>query len=273
MKFLIIFFLIGNNLLLLGQTISGTVFEMDGDVPIEYVSIGIIGKNVGAVSDQNGRYILQINPEYHNDTLRFSYIGYRSYSVKVSDFINRNNWNVSLEKRDYELTELLIRPRNVRQRRLGITAGKIMSTSFCYLSNSGGGHETGILINNNKTVFVKEVNINVADFDCDTAFFRINFYKPIENQQFDNVLSNPIYHSITKQDIKNGKITIDLRQHNLVIEHDFLVTYEHLDLQGAIICFCANPFRESYRRRVSFGTWVTTTFGGISISVLVDVER
>ena len=213
-----------------------------------------------------------INPEYHNDTLRFSYIGYRSYSVKVSDFIDMNNGNVSLEKKEYELAELVIRPKNVRQRRLGITAGKIMSTSFCYLS-SVGGHETGLLIENNKTVFVKEVSINVADFDCDTAFFRINFYKPFENLQFGNILNNPIYQSITKQDIKNGKITIDLRQYGLVIEHDFLVVYEHLDLRGTHICFCANPFRESYQRRVSHGIWRTTSFGGISISVLVDAER
>ena len=111
MKISIIFFLISSNMVLLGQTISGTVFEINSDLPIEYVNIGIVGKNVGTVSDPNGRYTLLINPENHNDTLRFSYIGYRSYSVKVSDFIDMNNGNVSLEKKKYELAELVIRPK------------------------------------------------------------------------------------------------------------------------------------------------------------------
>ena len=62
MKFSIFLFLVSSNMLLYGQTISGTVFEMNTEIPVEYVNIGILGKNNGTVSDQNGRYTLQINP-------------------------------------------------------------------------------------------------------------------------------------------------------------------------------------------------------------------
>lgn len=98
MKFFIILFLLSSNVLLFGQSVSGIVFETTGETPVEFVNIGIVGKNIGTVSDQNGKYTLQINPEYQNDTLRFTCIGFHSYSVKVSDFIGLGNGNVSLKK-------------------------------------------------------------------------------------------------------------------------------------------------------------------------------
>ena len=58
MKYIFIIFLLSCNVLLFGQQISGTVFEMDSNLPIEYVNIGIVGKNIGTVSDQNGKYTL-----------------------------------------------------------------------------------------------------------------------------------------------------------------------------------------------------------------------
>ena len=83
MKFFIILLLLSSNVLLYGQKISGTVLEMNSDKPVEYVNIGIVGRNIGTVSDQNGKYTLDIKSEHHDDTLRFSCIGYHAYSVKV----------------------------------------------------------------------------------------------------------------------------------------------------------------------------------------------
>jgi len=270
MKFIIILFLVvGSNGLLYGQTISGTVFEKDSETSIEYVNIGIFGKNIGTVSDQNGKYTLQIKPDYFNDTLVFSCIGYQSYSVKVSDFINLNNGNVRLEKRSYDITEVVVRPKKIKQKTLGITT-KNKSIVAC-IQNSKG-YELGVLMSNKTTSFLKEVTINVKACTYDTIFFRINIYKTHEKKQFENILSNPIYVSLSKQEIKD-KITIDLRSLNLVVEGDFLVSFEYIkDLGPGSFCFCASLFHKSYGRGTSQGTWDTWPVG-ISISVDVDVER
>ena len=244
MKFFIIFFLISGNVLLYGQTVSGTVFEMNSEIPIEYVNIGIIGKNIGTISDQNGRYTIRILPEYHDDMLIFSCIGYHSYSVKISDFIDLNNGNVSLEKRAYDLSEVVVTPRRVRERRLGNTAN-ILSSNW---RTSVLGLEMGLLIKNKRTSFLKEVNWNIANFTQDTVVFRVNIYKAqeeleiefikgavyVENTKFENyenILKNPVYVTVTKDKPKE-RITADLRHLNLVVEGDFLVTFEYVKISG-----------------------------------------
>ena len=258
-------------MLLHGQTISGTVFERDSDIPVEYVGIGIVGKNIGTVSDQKGMYTLQISTEYHDDTLKFSCIGYHSYSVKVSDFLKLNNGNVTLKKRVYELTELIVRPHKIKQKELGITANnKANWTGFI----DTRGFECGMLIRNQNTVFIKEINFNIAIFTYDTVLFRINIYKSYNNMQFENILSSPIYVSLSKQDIKD-KTTIDIRHLNLVLKGDFLVAIEYINFIGSgEICFCRspNPFLKHYIRQVSQGTWKEQPTG-LSFYVLVDIER
>ena len=269
MKVTIILFLLSSNALLFGQQISGTVFEMNGETPVEFVNIGIVGKNVGTVSDRNGNYTLQIPPEFHDDTLRFSSIGYHPYSVKVSDFINLNNGNVRLEQRAYDLTEVVVRHRKFRERTLGVNARNPM-VAAC--SDSIFGAEIGILMKNANIAFLKEVNIDVRSCTYDTIFYRLNIYKAHDNMQFENILREPIYFSFSKEEIRN-RITIDLRHLYLFVEGDFLVTFEVVEYLGpGRLCFPASILHKSYYRRTSQGEWKTAPVG-ISLSVLVDVER
>ena len=105
---IVVLILLTGNVALFGQQISGVVYESNDKTPLESVHISIVGKNVGTASDKDGKYTLQINPEHHNDTIRFSYTGYRSYSVKVSVFMELNNRNVGLEKMAIELAEVVV---------------------------------------------------------------------------------------------------------------------------------------------------------------------
>ena len=256
-------------MLLFGQSISGTVFEKNGENPVEYVNIGIVGKNIGTISDLNGKYTLQFDTEYYNDTLRFSCIGYHSYSVKVSDFIKLNNGNVNLEKRLYDLTEVVVRPKKVKQKTLGVTKTKIAAA--CYTDSLKGG-EIGTLMKNKNTVFLKEINVYILSCSYDTIFYRMNIYKTHKDMQFENILSEPIYIRSSKEEIKD-KITIDLQDLNLVVNDDFLVTFEAVkNLGPGNLCFYASLVHKSYERKTSQGTWKAIS-AGISISVEVDVEK
>jgi hypothetical protein len=69
------------------QTYSGNVLNEKKE-PLEYVNIGVIGKDIGTVSDVNGHYNINVGPEFDNDSIRFSYTGYTPVSIKMADFKN-----------------------------------------------------------------------------------------------------------------------------------------------------------------------------------------
>ena len=279
--------LLSSNALLFGQQISGTVFEIDGKTPVEFVNIGVVGKNVGTVSDRNGNYTLQIPSEFHDDTLKFSSIGYYPYSVKVSDFINLNNGNVCLELRAYDLSEVVVRPRSGRQRILGNTSRfRVRSRNWsntCPRINSNG-YEFGRIIRNENSVLINELYINIESMASDSLSLRINIYKVLnENEkQFENILNRPILINISKQEIRN-RITIDIRHHYLVVEGDFLVTLEsYHNVNSGYFCVSADrrELTPQYSRNTSQGIWQTSTdivgaeFGyrgsGLSVAALVE---
>ena len=272
MKFFIILLLLSSNVLLYGQKISGTVLEMNSDKPVEYVNIGVVGRNIGTVSDQNGKYTLEIKPEHHDDTLRFSCIGYHSYSVKVSDFISLDNWNISLEEKLYDLAEVVVRPKKIKQKTLGNTV-RVKFAVVC-AQDSINGFELGALMQNKGRAFLKEVNFNISVCSYDTIFYRINIYKAhdVKDMQFENILTNPIYITSIKEDVKD-KITIDFRHLNIVVDGDFLISIENVKNMGpGSLCYPISLLHKSYLRQASQGEWRTVPYG-ISLSVKVDVEK
>ncbi len=69
------------------QSLQSTILDFNTREPIPFVNIGILGKNIGTVSDANGQFTLDI-PQAEmvpSDTLRFSSIGYQSLDFLVKD--------------------------------------------------------------------------------------------------------------------------------------------------------------------------------------------
>ncbi len=254
----------------LGQAINGTVYNAGNQKPVEFVNIGIPGKNIGTVSDPTGHFQLAISNEFDNDTLVFSCIGFQAYKVKVSDLKMAKTQNVQLHEKTTQLTEVLIKPRKFAERRLGVTAkGTKMTAGF---KDNNLGYECGIMMHNRKTAFLKEVNVNIAQSLYDSIHYRLNVYRIGKGKTFENVLDSPIYVKLGKSEIKD-KISINLEHLNLVLEGDFLVTLEHIkELGPGGLYFSTGLSHKTYYRKTSQGAWQTVPIG-LSISVLADVEK
>lgn len=52
-----------------GQVIKGTLYNADNNQPLEFVNIGIVGKNVGTVADLQGRFSLLVDAAYDDETI------------------------------------------------------------------------------------------------------------------------------------------------------------------------------------------------------------
>lgn len=255
--------------LAIGQVISGVVVNDKNGETIEYTNIGIVGKDVGTVSDYQGKFSLDISSQYDDDSLLFSSIGYFPKQIKVSE-LRKGNAKVALMEKVYEIKPVVVKPRVYKPKTLGIsTHSKMASAGF---ENNLLGYEMGIIMEVKKTAKVKNVNLNISVCSYDSLFYRLNIYKVTGPLKFENVLESPIYLSLTKNDVKET-VRVNLEKYNLVMEGDFLVTIEHVkDLGEGRLYFCAGLKEKTYYRKTSQGEWKKAPVG-ISISVDADVEK
>lgn len=270
MNKLFISILLINYNIIFGQNISGILINTKSKQPIEFANIGIIGKNVGTVSDVNGKFNFFVDAQYDNDTIQFSIIGYKPIQIKVSDLRKKNDNVLLLEEKTYALTEVIVKPKIFKQQTIGVTTkNKKIAAGF---KDNLLGYECGILMKVKKTAFIKKVNINIASCSYDTIFYRLNIYKVCKKMHFENILKEPIYVTMPKESVKD-EVSIDLESRNIVVNGDFLVTLEHVkNLKDGHLYFCAGLANKTYSRKTSQGEWETVPIG-LSISVIADIEK
>lgn len=269
MRIIILFFIL-NCTAIKGQNIFGVVISEKSKLPVGFVNIGIAGKNIGTVSDFNGKFNLTIDPKFDGDTLLFSCIGYIPFSIKISEFKKSSNKNIFLKEKAYEMKEIVIRAKRFKQRTLGVTShSKLVEAGF---KDNLLGYECGILMGVKKSAVLERVNINIAQCTYDTIFYRLNIYRVHGKMNFENILTSPIYVSMPKDKVKDV-ISIDLQSQNIVVDGDFLVSLEHIkDLGTGNLYFCAGVMGKTYYRKTSQGEWETAPVG-ISVSVDAKVEK
>jgi hypothetical protein len=253
-----------------GQEYSGFAFNSKDKSPIEFVNIGVVGKNIGTISDKNGKYSLSIDNKFYNDTIRFSCIGYKSYSARVADFKRLLEKNILLDEKLYELNEVIVSPKIFKDKTLGYNShSRAIQGGF---KENRLGYECGVLLKIKKTAILKKINLNVAYCRYDTIFYRINFYKVTGKMEFENILIKPIYIQTPKDKIKD-KITVDLSSENIHVNGNCLVTIEQIkDLGNGNLWFCATFPGKTYYRKTSQGIWETAPIG-LNISVDAKIEK
>jgi hypothetical protein len=139
--------------------------------------------------------------------------------------------------------------------------------------NNSLGYECGLLMKNKKKAIIKKVNVNISSCAYDTIFYRLNIYEAKEKNNFENILQESIYVNFSKEDIHKGNLQIDLKEQNIVVSGNFLVTLEHVkELGDGGIWFPASLKQKTYYRKTSQGNWRTVPIG-ISLSVTADIEK
>ncbi|WP_165835903.1 carboxypeptidase-like regulatory domain-containing protein [Marinifilum breve] len=90
------------------RKLSGTVRDLNSKEVLPYTSIGIRGKHLGTITNQDGEFSLSISSENLNDTLVFSYVGYKNEEIVISNLKN-NQIEVELKEDFISLQEVIIR--------------------------------------------------------------------------------------------------------------------------------------------------------------------
>ncbi|WP_166786354.1 carboxypeptidase-like regulatory domain-containing protein [Dysgonomonas capnocytophagoides] len=254
------------------NTNSGTVKNKSNNELLEFVSIGIVGKEIGTVSGIDGSYSLIISPEFDKDSIKFSCIGYLPFIQEVAKYKSLPNKDVFLEPKDIVLNEIVINQLNLKEKILG---NKYKARTFQGgFRENNKGFECGVLLKINKKTHLQELVCNIAECTYDSIMYRVNIYKEVGNKDFTNILDQPIY-IMQKIENKRTSLEIDLSKYNIMVEDNTLVTLEHIaDMGDGHLLFSGSPFKGStcYFRKKSHSEWNKTPLKlGFNVKVLEEI--
>lgn len=260
--------------ILLAQNFEGQVQDVANQEAVAYVNIGLIGKNIGTVSDDRGHFLLTIKNATPTDTLQFSMIGYTSKIMTLAEFVDncKDNCVIQLEKQAYDLAEVVVIPKDFKTKIVGNKSkNKNISAGF---EKNILGYEMGVHMKIKKRpTYVESVTLNIAKCEYDSIFYRLNIYDMKNKKPHQNVLKEPIYLSYSKEEVGES-LVIDLSDKNVYVENDFFVTVELVNSLGTNgLYFCAGLFNNrTVFRETSQGTWDSIPVG-IGISAKIRQEK
>jgi hypothetical protein len=233
------------------------VLEKETDIPVSYVSIGIINKTGGTYSDMDGKFHFVQTDNEKSDSLRFSCIGYKSVTFSLTGLIEeygKKEMKVFLEKEVFTLKGVDIFPAEYTEKVIG---NKLSNRHICICAFDDV--EGGIVIRNAKKIFLDNVKFKLSS-ECspmpDSVILRFNIYAVENGLPAKTILEKPIYFNLTKE-FKEYEITVDLEKYRIVVASDFAATIEIIKTYGnGKICFAGwitgNPTVFKYGKQ---GKW------------------
>ena len=230
------------------QTIRGSVFDRESKESLPYVNIGIKGKKVGTVSDQNGNFQLDLaSPQ---DSLVLSYIGYFTKVTIASSFSNEG-FDVFMDPRPYAIKEVNVVSKSFdKEVILGVRNEKKRGHSIGF-GNPQLGTELGARIRIEKETFIKSANFVLNHAKGDSLLLRINIYDYSKGEIGEKLLKKNIY---VRDKQRKGTFTIELDEYEILLSQDVLLSLEWL-----------RDFDEQGNKLITFDTKKSKKFGGTFI--------
>lgn len=258
-------------------SIKGTVIDKKTNEPIPFSSVGIIGKTMGTVSNENGYFELVLKEINETDSLKISAIGYQSKSYTVKQAKNFTAEKIYLNESAVLLNEVVIKPSKTITKVLGNkNYNKNISCSFQGVDNNYKGVQAAIKANNKKgrVVWIENFNFFISKNDAaDSAMFRLNFYKEDKNgMPGENILHQPI---VFKTKVERGEVSVDLKKYNINTNDDFFISLECLsdNINSKNLAFSGALLGPSYFKLATFSSWEKIIPMGIDFNVTVTYQK
>src|SRR5579859_1391503 len=89
-------------------TITGKVVDRETKEPLPFASIGIIGKPIGLISNEQGEFDFHIPGELRNDIIAINMLGYKTYEAPVWSLISPDAVLIEMQAAAILLKEVVI---------------------------------------------------------------------------------------------------------------------------------------------------------------------
>jgi hypothetical protein len=254
----------------LAQPISGRVTDARTGQPLPFVNIGVVGKALGTVSNEQGQYGLAFQEKLAADTVRVSYLGYRPQLLTLRQL--QGQPNLALTPAAVALAEVRVtKSRAWRDRTLGYAGNS--ETTTLHLDAKSLGAETGTVIYlKHRPTKVLQANFNVARNEVGTVTLRVNLYRL-------DAKGRPTNEKLLRREVilrtaaNHGPISVDLTPDNLVLSEDFFLSLEWVGgasadaaaLQKGLVFSAGIGYADNdiYYRSTSQASWERLSAGAV----------
>lgn len=250
-------------------TISGIVREKETGKIMPYVSIGLVGKNYGTVSDSQGLFSLGI-PVDDRDTLKISCIGFEDQLIPVPVLRKRKRLVIQMEEKATGMAEVVVEAGRLKTKVIGHTSRSKFFGGKLGLNQLGTS--IGVKMNIRKKVMLDEFRFTVSYNQLDTAVFRVNILSFKNGVPGESVIRQNIYCHIGR---RPGPYTVDLLPYQIILDQDVLIALEWVEGSAKnvsdYIVFSASPANKgTYLKYSSQGKW--KHFRGMGVGFNVEVR-
>lgn len=200
------------------QSISGIIKDSKTNEALGYATIGVIGKNIGTAANGKGEFTLNLTDAANTDTIKISYIGYKSLSYNVETFkkivCSRKCVEILLIKDDYLLSTITIKPSSIRSTK--VRSGlEIPGYAECFKTDIST--EIGAFYTTKRAFIPTNVILKVKSCSFDSAIFALHVYQVGKDSSLLEVLTKQTlrtaYRAAKKFDVEfdlNGCIGKEL---------------------------------------------------------------
>jgi hypothetical protein len=206
------------------QKLSGTVLDSQTNKPLPYVHIGVMDKNMGVISAENGKFEIDLSKADKNDQLLFSMLGYEIVKMRIADISVFDHAEIKLVQKLQQLKEVVVHNKKLKPIKLGRFTPSHTTIGHSRTEELGLGGEWGLQISNNgKKYWIDDVQFHLRFNTVDSILFRIQIYSVKSGLPNESLLSRDAF-ATSRAD--QHWIVKDFRQDNLILNEDVIVTFE-----------------------------------------------
>jgi hypothetical protein len=251
--------------------ITGKILDFEKKESIPYVTIGVLKKAIGTISNSDGDFKLRLKHGKFNvdDSVTFSCIGYKTQKHKISSLLNKENV-IELNEEIISLEEIVVSNKKPKKKKIG---RKVKGLGFMHWNfynyydqdvDDRLSRELGMQFNLRKDCEITGLNFNITTNQFKSVKFRLNFYK-VENKKPTELL----FKKDIVFEVKEGFLgwyKVDLKKYHLYVDkdvEDVAITIQWLESEKKnekskyfAVSASASPTSRVFFREQAMDKWV-----------------
>ena len=266
-------FLLSFTVLNAQHILQGRIIDAFTKEPLPFVNIGVLKKELGTVSNEDGFFFLEVPDLFAKETLRFSMIGFDERDFQVADLeaiLLSNNTLVLAEQTTF-LEEVVLTAEKKWDTRVSgnSTTSKLLITGF---TSNQLGNEIALFVKVKKTpAYIDGIQFSVVENIYPEVRFRVNVYSSDYRFPDENILKENIFVTLKQSE---GLISVDLKEYDILVDDDVFISLEWIDedLGSEGLWFSAGVFGKSiYAKSTSQAEWKKQR--GLSLGMSVTLRE